>query len=333
MGGFMKKIVKIGLCLLILLSISGCYPVKETEGNLTIAMIPKLVGIPYFDQCAKGAEAAAEGHGMTLIYKGPTTADAASQVNIIQDMIYKNVDVIAIAPIDPEAVRPMLNQARSKGIIVVTYDADAAVESRDVFVNQVSALQLSEHMMDNMARLLGGKGQYAILTASMTADNQNTWIESMTAYQKATYADMELLTVIPNDEDQQKAYANTRNLIQAYPELDGLFAMSTVVGPGAAEAVDALGMNGEVKLYVLSHPNDIRQYIKSGAVQIGTLWNPSQLGALTVEVAARLVKGETITNGETIGGIGPLQYDEEDNVVIIGEILDFTVDNIDDYDF
>ena len=332
-----KSMMKNILVLMVLMILSsGCstgLSGEEQSETIKIAMIPKLIGIAYFDQCAEGAREVALSYGMELIYKGPTTADAASQVNIVQDMIYSGVDVIAIAPIDPEAVKPVLLKALEEGIKVVTFDADARVESRDVFVSQVSAEVLGKHIIDNMAEMLEGKGQYAILTASLTADNQNTWIEWMIEHNDANYKDLELVTIIPSDEDQQKAYGNTRNLIQAYPELDGIIAMSTVAGPGAAKAIEDLGMNGEVKLYVLSMPNAIRPYIASEAVQLATLWDPKQLGALTIEVAHRLIEDLPINDLEMIGEIGPIRYNQEDQVVIMGEPLDFTKDNIDAYDF
>ena len=140
-------------------------------------------------------------------------------------------------------------------------------------------------------------------------------------------------SIISNGEDQQKAYANTRNLIQAYPELDGIMAISTVVGLGTAQAVEALGKNGDIKVLAVSLPNDLRPYIESDAVQLGTLWSPYQLGALTVEVANRLVQNESIKDQEMFGDIGPIEYDDENNIVIMGQPLDFTTDTINDYDF
>lgn len=327
----------VSLIMVVMLLLAGCNTTgiisKDSTDTIRIAMIPKKIGISYFDKCAEGAKVIADKYGMELIYKGPTTADAASQVNIVQDMIYYNVDIIAIAPIDPQAVKPILQKAQEKGIIVVTFDADSAEESRDVFVSQVSAEQLGKHIMDNMANLIGDSGKYAIITASMTADNQNEWIEWMMKYNEELYKDLKLLTIIPTDEDQQKAYANTHNLIQAYPELDGLIAMSTVAGPAAARAVETLGMSGDIQLYVLSLPNDIREYINSGSVQVATLWDPYELGGLTVEIAHKLLNGETIIDNEKIGGFGPIIFDEENSIVIMGEPLDFDKSNIDEYDF
>ncbi len=337
-GGFMRRMINNMLILflvVVLVGMTGCQDDVGTGANdkIRVGMVPKVIGINYFDKCAEGAQEVADRYGIELIYKGPTSADAASQVNIIQDMVYQGVDVLAVAPVDPDAVKPILTTAREKGIKVVTFDADAAEDSRDIFVNQVAPEVLGAHIMDNLAELLGGDGQYAIMTASMTADNQNTWIEWMKITQDQKYPGLELVTIIPNDEDQQKAYANTRNLLQAYPDLDGIVAMSTVVGPGAAKAVEALGKNSDIKLYVLSMPNDIRTFVESGTVQMATLWDPFELGALTMEVANILVSEGIIQDDELIGNSGPIQYNEADREVIMGDPLDFTIDNIDAYDF
>ncbi|MBN2223010.1 MAG: autoinducer 2 ABC transporter substrate-binding protein [Vallitaleaceae bacterium] len=306
---------------------------EQPKEMIRVAMIPKIIGISYFDKCMEGAKEVAQKYGMEIIYKGPTTADAAIQVNLIQDFIYQKVDVIAIAPIDPNAVKPILQEARKKGIIVVTFDADADPEARDVFVNQVSPEVLGQHLMDNLVGLIGEEGQFAILTASLTADNQNTWIHYMEAYRVSKYPNLELLTMIPTDEDQQKAYANTRNLLQAYPEIDGIIAMSTEAGPGAAQAFKTLNIREEVKLYALALPNEMNSYLHEGYAQLATLWNPYDLGRLTMEVVHRLMEGEVLEDGQSYPNFGPIKYDEVSHTLIMGQPLDFDKANVDAYDF
>jgi ABC-type sugar transport system substrate-binding protein len=144
---------------------------------------------------------------------------------------------------------------------------------------------------------------------------------------------MTLVSIIPTDEDQQEAYAQTQNLIQAYPDLKGIIALSTVAEPGAARAIEVLDRIGTVKLYGLALPNDMRKYLKNGAAQSATLWDPYELGELTTEIAYLIYQGDPIENGIMIGDIGPIQYLERERIVIMGKPLDFTVDNVDDYDF
>lgn len=314
-------------------SSNGVSSGKQEANTITMAMIPKVIGSAYFDKCAEGAKLKAKDLGIELIYKGPTTADAASQVNIIQDMIFNKVDIIAISPIDPAAVQPILRQAREEGIIVITYDADVDASYREVFVSQVSEEALGRHLMDNVAQGIGGKGKFAILTASMTAQNQNTWIEWMKVQMSEKYPDMELVSIIPTDEDQQKAYNQTQNLIQAYTDLQSIVALSTVAEPGAARAIEDLRKIGKVKLYGLALPNDMRKFLVSGAAQSATLWDPYDLGELTVQIGLKVYNGEEIKSNTVFGDIGPIQYLASERVVIMGNPLDFTKENVDDYDF
>lgn len=306
---------------------------SDDNSSVLVGMIPKVVGSSYFELCKDGANLAASELNIELLYKGPTSADAASQVNIIQDMIFQEVDVIAISPIDPVAVEPMLKKARDKGILVVTYDADVAIDSREMFVSQVSEEALGKHLMDNLVDGIGDEGQFGILTASLTASNQNNWIMWMEKQMEEKYPDLELVSIIPTDEDQQEAFVQTQNLIQAYPDLDGIVAISTVAVPGAARAIELLEVTGDVKLYGLALPNDINQYLKNGSVQLASLWNPEELGYLTVYVANDLLNGKTIETGKAYGSLNPVEVIIEEATVIMGKPLDFTKENVDDYDF
>lgn len=329
----MILVVIVGLGLIIGGMLNDEISSDSTDKEVMIGMIPKVIGSSYFELCKDGASLAASELNIKLIYKGPTSADAASQVNIIQDMIFQDVDIIAISPIDPVAVEPMLKKARDQGILVVTFDADVAIDSREMFISQVSEESLGKHMMDNLVEGIGADGQFAILTASLTASNQNNWIKWMEQQMEDKYPDLELVSIIPTDEDQQEAFVQTQNLIQAYPDLDGIVALSTVAVPGAARAIELLKVSGEVKLYGLALPNDINLYLKNGSVQLATLWDPSELGYLTVYVANDLLSGKTIQSGQAYGSLAPIEVIDEKATVIMGKPLDFTKENVDNYDF
>lgn len=302
--------------------------------NPTVVMIPKVIGSPYFDIAAEGAKNAGKDLGIDVIYNGPTSGDAARQVNIIQDVMNKNVDAIIISPNDANAVMPALERASKRGIKILTYDADTARESgRDLFVNQVSAEQLGRHIMDNIAKGIGEEGEFAIITASLTAANQNTWIHWMKEQLKDKYPKINLVTVVPSEEDQQRAFIQTQNLVKAYPNLKAIAALSTVAQPGASQAIEQMGLNGKVKVYGLATPNGMRQYLKSGAAQSATLWEPEKLGYLSVVMAESLIRGKEIKDGDAIKNVGTIQYDSKTKTVIMGPPMDFTAENVDKYDF
>ena len=298
-----------------------------------VAMVPKVIGSPYFDTCADGAKKVAADFGFELIYTGPTAADAAQQVNVIQDLINKKVDVLIVSANDAQSVAPVLKKARAAGIKVLTYDADTTPDARDLFINQTTAEILGRHIMDNVAKEIDGSGEYAILTASLTASNQNTWIKWMKEQQAAKYPGITLVTIAPSEEDQQKAFAQTQNLVKAYPNLKGIAALSTVAEPGAAQALEQLGLSGKVKLVGLATPNGMRQYIKSGAAQSATLWDVGKLGYLTMYMAKQLVDGKPLTDGMEVPSVGKVVYKEDSKEIIMGEPLDFSKDNVDSFNF
>ena len=141
-----------------------------------IAMMPKAKGDPYFVSCRVGAEQAARELGVELIWDGPTSLDAARQNDFIESWITRGVDVIAVAVENRAGISSVLRKARERGIKVLTWDADAEPDARDYFVNQATAEGIGNTLTDEAARLLGGRGEFAVITGALTAANQNEWI-------------------------------------------------------------------------------------------------------------------------------------------------------------
>ena len=145
--------------------------------------MPKSKGNAYFIACRKGAEEAAAELGVKLIWDGPTDPDPAKQNEVIDTWITRGVDVIAVAVENREGISSVLRKARERGIKVLTWDADAEPDARDFFVNQATPEGIGQTLMDNAARVLGGKGSFAIITASLTAANMIAWQKTIEARQ------------------------------------------------------------------------------------------------------------------------------------------------------
>ena len=141
-----------------------------------VAMMPKAKGDPYFVSCRAGAEEAAKELGVELIWDGPTSLDAAKQNELVENWITRKVDVIAVAVENRGGISSVLRKARERGIQVVTWDADADPDARDFFVNQATSEGIGNTLTDEAARILGGKGEFAIITGALSAANQNEWI-------------------------------------------------------------------------------------------------------------------------------------------------------------
>jgi ABC-type sugar transport system substrate-binding protein len=304
--------------------------------KITVCLLPKKKGLPYFTTCARGAREAADELGaVELVYDGPTDGSPEKAAAMIERWALKGVDVIAVSPNDPEVLASAMKKALSSGVHVITWDADGAEDSRELFVNQATAREIGYALVDTMAKDLGGEdaeGELAIITATLTAANQNAWIAHMKE-RLEKYPGLELVAIKPSEEDQKLAFQVAQDLMKAYPELRGLFGISSVAFPGAAEAVRQAGRRGEVLVTGLSTPNNMREYVKDGTVKSVVLWNTVDLGYLTVHVAEALATGRLAPGAQRIasGRLGERRI-EGDNV-LLGEILVFTAENIDDYDF
>lgn len=304
------------------------------SGKITVCMLPKKKGVPYFSSCANGAQkAAAELGNVEVIYDGPTDGSPEKAAAMIEKWTLKGVDVIAVSPNDPDVVSPAMKKAMQKGVRVITWDADTAPDARELFVNQATAEQIGSTLVDTLSKDIGpAGGKVAIITATLTAANQNEWMKYMKVRLKA-YPKLNLIAVKPCNEDQKLAFQVAQDLMKANPDLKGIFAISSVAFPGAAEAIKQAGKSGQVNVTGLSTPNDMKPYVKDGTVKSVILWNTEDLGTLTVNVAQQLAQGKLKTSDSSIkaGKLGEKKI--VDKNVLLGDILVFNKGNIDKFDF
>ena len=300
-----------------------------------IGVMPKLTGIDFFNAVERGAKMAGRELGVEVVYDGPVTNDVARQSALVETWIAQKLDVICVAPNDPAAIASVLRKARSRGIRVLTYDADALPEARDLFVNQASASAVAMALIDSLARNVGSEARYLIITGSATAANQNIWMAEMEKYRAKAFPRMVNLSPTPKvtEEDQALATQVAIDSLKAYPDLQAMIAMTTVALPGAAEGLIKAGMAGKVFLTGISTPRSMRPYVKAGVVPEVVLWNPEDLGYLTVQVAVQLLRKTITVDAKEImaGRLGARPIANRE--VLLGDPLVFNKDNIDNYNF
>ncbi|HKI19480.1 MAG TPA: substrate-binding domain-containing protein, partial [Isosphaeraceae bacterium] len=249
------------------------------RGQITVAMMPKSKGNAYFIACRKGALEAAAELGVKLIWDGPTDPDPAKQNEVIDTWITRGVDVIAVAVENRQGISSVLRKARDRGIKVITWDADAETDARDFFVNQATPEGIGAALMDNAARILGGKGSFAIITASLTAANMIEWQKCIEARRREKYPQIKMAALRPCDDLQKKAFDEAKTVLNAEPEVKLFMAICTPAVPGAAEAVKQSGRT-DVKVIGLGLPNDNNRYVHEGITDCIVLWNTMDLGYL-----------------------------------------------------
>jgi rhamnose transport system substrate-binding protein len=329
---YCHRLVFASLALAALLSAIGCSRLPRNSKTLFV-MVPKLVGIPYFNSARDGASQEAGRLGLHFFYTGPTSADASLQVDVIAGLLARHPAVLAVSCDDANALAPVLRRARRYGIPVLTWDADAQPDARDWFVSQVEDETLGRHVMDVLAEQLGGRGQYAIITGSLTASNLNAWLFWMKKQQQEKYPEMQLVAVVPGNDDQQQSFVQAQSLLQAYPSLRGFIGNSSAAPPAIARAIEQAGLSGQIAIAGLSTPNLMRHYIENKTVKTITLWDPGKLGRLTAAVGAMMLRHETPRDGMDVSGVGQIRVFPETRKIVMGSPLDFTRENIAQYWF
>ena len=305
--------------------------------RLKVVYIPKNTGNPYFDEVDKGFEEAAKRFDLDFTTVAPAKADATSQIPIIKDQIQRGVDVIAISANSPDALDAVLDQARAKGITVVTVDADLVGNEshRDAAVLPADFAQIGPSQVELLGKLTGYEGDFAILSATTDAPNQNAWIARMKEALKETkYAKMRLVDTVYGDDEPQKSTTECEGLLAKYPSLKGIVSPTSVGLAASAQVLDRAGKKG-LQLTGLSTPNQLKKFVRNGTVTSFQLWSPKDEGFLAAYVGAQ-IHGKRLTPKEgleiDVPTMGKRRFSPKMEL-IGGPILTFDKANVEKYDF
>jgi rhamnose transport system substrate-binding protein len=315
---------------------AGAAPGKgKPRDQIVIAMLPKLTNIAYFRACQEGAKKAAAELGVKLIYDGPSDPSASDQNKFVETWIRQGVDAICIAPNEPKAIKRFVQEAQRRGIKVLTWDSDAPESGRDLMVNQVDDKRLGEALTDEIARQMHEQGEWAVVIASLNADNLNTWRRHAEARAAEKYPKLQKVDTVVTEEDVDKSRKLVETLLNVHPNLKGLIAFDSNSVPGSAEALKRAGKGGKIALCGNTTPGPMKAYLKEGVLESFYLWDPRKLGDLTVRLAVALVEGQPVKAGASVNGSPPLTFSstEPSTVIMMTEPLKFTKRNIDQYDW
>lgn len=292
---------------------------SSDSGKKTYAIVTKSAGNPYNEKEAEGFQEVIEAEGGECIVKHPEAATADAQVSVIQSLISQGVDSICIAANDENALQAALEEAMDAGIKVSCLDSKANPDSRQTFVNQAGTTEIGQALMDAVLDITGGEGQWAILSATSQATNQNAWIDAMKEIMKEDkYSKLELVEVAYGDDEPQKSTDQTQALLSKYPDLKVICAPTTVGINAAAKVLQ--DEKSSVKLTGLGLPSEMAEYIgddDAHSCPYMYLWNPIDVGRLGAYTSIALVDG-TITGAVddtfTAGDMGDYTVVEISNI-------------------
>ena len=277
--------------------------------GMKIALVGKSAGNAFFEIAADAFVEAAEAEGATVdvVYPEAATADA-------------------------------LEEAMDEGIAVSSFDSAPNPDSRQIFVNQAGTYAVGQALIDAVLDLTGGEGQWAILSATSQAANQNAWIAAMEEIaEDDAYAGLELVEVAYGDDEPQKSTDQTQALLDNYPDLKVIVAPTTV---GIAAAAKLLQDQGSaVKLTGLGLPSEMIEYTGADdkhSCPYFFLWDMQGLGKLSALTTIALVNGDItgeLDESFEAGDLGEYTITEADDggtEVVLGLPLEFNEENIEE---
>ncbi|RJL22622.1 rhamnose ABC transporter substrate-binding protein [Paracoccus siganidrum] len=301
--------------------------------QLRIALVAKALGIGFFEAANKGAqEAAAELGDVEIIYTGPTDTTAEGQIEVINSLIAQRVDAIAVSANDTDALVPTLKRAMDRGITVISWDSGVAPEGRQMHLNPSSAPLIGNMIIKLAADELPEGGDVAVLSATTTSTNQNTWIAEMDKI-KGDYPDINVVATVYGDDLADKSYREAQGLMQSHPDLKAIIAPTSVGIVAAAQAVTDAGKVGQVNVTGLGLPSEMAGHVKSGASKSFAIWNPIDLGYSATMIAYHLAKDHaTAEPGATIpiGRMGEVVLDDNAEAAMADPFV-YDETNIDEF--
>lgn len=303
------------------------------QDGTSIATVVKIAGIQWFNRMEEGVKQYAADTGANAFQVGPAEADPQQQAALIEDMIAQGVDALAVVPMSPEALEPVLGRAQEQGIVVITHEAASQQNiSYDIeaFVNE----DFGANLMDQMAACMGEEGEYAVFVGSLTSQTHNQWVDGAIARQEEAYPNMTLVgDKNETFDDSQNAYQKAQEVLRAYPNVKGMQGSASTDVAGIGLAVEERGMEDATCVFGTSLPSIAEQYLETGAVDGIGFWDPSIAGYAMNKVAQMVIDGEEITDGMDLGLQG------YENVTLDGKVIygqawvNVDAENMADYPF
>ncbi|WP_164730596.1 autoinducer 2 ABC transporter substrate-binding protein [Pelagibacterium montanilacus] len=306
----------------------------QAQDQTRVAFVPQIQGIPYYVAMEEGANRAAEAFDVDYIQQGPTSTNAADQLRIFESFVSQGVDVVGVSPVDVETLRPAIASAREAGVNVITSDADAAGSERQFYVAQAMDQDLGYTILDEMVERTSEDAKIAIISDAPTIASLNAWIAAIQERAESTYPDLEIVSVDHTDGTAARAFQFATDAMTRNPDLDGIIGIASTTCPGIGQAVEAAGRQGQIVTTGFCSPNTVKDYVMTDAMTYSVLWNPADLGYLTVWAAKQVAEGVPFEAEPEVEGLeANVRWLEDEQILLLGDPMVFTKENIEQFDF
>lgn len=347
-----------------LLFLSGCgeseSPGQKAAGKerITVVFIPKVTGNAFFESANNGVQEYVANLPFDVEYRGDSQADIDKQKEIINEAVARKVDAICISSLDATALDDLLKEAMAKGVKVVTWDSDVSGDARMLMVSQGTPAQLGKMLVEMGAKSLDSRGinpsrdavTYVWHYSQPSVTDQNSWQAAGEEYIRRFYPNWKNVapTNYYSEQNPEKALQVGKRILDEHPGIDLVICNDSTSLPGQAQAARDMGLSAkDVTITGFASPNPMREYCKAGVVERWGLWDCRMQGALGVYLAYHLASGNRLNVGDRVDvpEIGTVEVmpnsvldpgarnSPDSGVILMPTRLEFTVDNVDQYDF
>ncbi|HOK10537.1 MAG TPA: ABC transporter substrate-binding protein [Candidatus Hydrogenedens sp.] len=265
----------------------------SNKKEIEIAVIPKSFSHQFWLTVKAGAEQAGKELGVKIIWQGTAKeTEVEQQINIVQDMINRNVNAIVLAASDANALVGIVETAVKKGIPVVTIDSGVNSEKPVSFVatdNVAGAKIAAEHL----AKLIGEEGDVGLIPfvpgAATSEMRERGFKEGI-----ANYPKIKLVSTLYSESNVAKAMDVTNDMLTSFPSIKGIFAANESSAVGCAQAIKSKGKAGQVKIVAFDAAEEEIQSLKDGVIQALIVQNPFNMGYLGVKTAYDTIQGKPV---------------------------------------
>ena len=332
----MKKLIALLLVAVMVFAMTACAPAaQQDDGKVTYAIVCKDASNPYMKRMVSGFKTACEALGVEFVEKSPETTSAQDQITIVNELIAQGVKAIAIAANDASALEATLKTAREAGIAIVTLDSDT--KGSQMFINQAGVKEVAQVLVDSIYDMAGGEGEFAVLSASSTATNQNAWIDAMKEIIAADskYASLVWKETVYGDDEPTKSTTETQNLLTKYPDLKVICCPTTVGILACAQVIT--NSESAIKVAGLGLPSEMKDYVGDDkACPYMYLWNPIDVGNCAAYMIKAIADGKVGATGTSFTAENGKTYevtagDPAEKQIIVGPPFAFTGENIADW--
>lgn len=300
--------------------------------DFELVYIPKLVGIPWFNEQEKGLkDYAKEAGGLKITVVGAPDPDPASQARILEDAIAKQPDAIMVVPNDTASLEPIMKKGMDAGILMMAQEG-MSMQNMVADVEFMIIDGVGKTMADGLVKAVGTEGGYAIMVGGLTVEMHNLWADAVVKYLEDNYPNLKRVTSrLEGSESVEQAHDKTLEVMKAYPDLKGIVYIGSLGGIGGAQAVEEKGAQDKMAVIAMSLPSQAKPYLEDGTMKACFIGHPYKIGKDSAFIAKQLLDGTKPEDIKTLPEAGEVTLNGK--VFLFDSFREVTAENADSFGF